>query len=62
MSHELLSAIGLVFVIEGLIWALFPRFFVKMALQLLEVPEVQIRTSGIVAIAFGVFVVWLVRG
>ncbi|MCF6199049.1 MAG: DUF2065 domain-containing protein [Hyphomicrobiaceae bacterium] len=62
MSTELLSALGLVFVIEGLIWALFPRFFVKMALQMQEVSDGQIRSSGAVAIAFGVFVVWLVRG
>ncbi len=62
MGYELLSAIGLVFVIEGLIWALFPRFFVKMALQMQEVSDAQIRSSGAFAIAFGVFIVWLVRG
>ena len=62
MSVEFLSALGLVFVIEGLVWALFPRFFVRMALHLADVPDSQIRASGVMAVAFGVFIVWLVRG
>ena len=62
MSHELLTALGLVFVIEGLIWALFPRFFVGLALRLAEIGDSEIRSSGMIAVAFGVFIVWLVRG
>ncbi len=61
-GEDIVIAIGLVFVIEGLIWALFPQLFRKLAILALETPEAQLRMSGIIAIATGVFVVWLVRG
>jgi len=62
MSGEIITAIGLVFVIEGLIWALFPHLFQRLALLASDTPEGQLRVSGIIAIAVGVFIVWLVRG
>ncbi len=62
MSADILVALGLVFVIEGLIWAIFPGAFQKMAALASDIPEAQFRLSGVLAIAFGVFIVWLVRG
>jgi uncharacterized protein YjeT (DUF2065 family) len=62
MSGEIITAIGLVFVIEGLIWALFPQLFRRLALMASDTPEGQLRLNGIIAIAVGVFIVWLVRG
>ncbi len=62
MGVEIITAIGLVLVIEGLIWALFPDLFAKLAVLASDVPESQLRASGVMAIAAGVFVVWLVRG
>jgi uncharacterized protein len=59
---DLLVALGLVLVIEGLLWAAFP----KAARHMLEVasatPETSLRTGGAIAILLGVLVVWLVRG
>lgn len=62
MSNEIIVALGLVFVIEGLIWALFPNLFQKLAVLASDTPEGQLRLSGVIAIAFGVFIVWMVRG
>lgn len=59
---DLLVAVGLVFVIEGLLWALFPRFGRRMLEVAGEMPEQSLRTAGAVAVAVGVLMVWLVRG
>ena len=55
-------AIGLVLVIEGLLWAMFPGYGVKMLQLLSSIPEGNLRTSGAVAVAAGVLVVWLCKG
>jgi len=62
MSADVITAIGLVLVIEGLIWALFPNLFRKLAILASDTPEGQLRTSGVMALAIGVFIVWLARG
>lgn len=59
---DLLVAIGLFLVIEGLIYALAPGFIRRMAESLPLVSDQQMRTFGLAAIGFGVFVVWVVRG
>ena len=53
---------GLVFVIEGLIYALFPNAMKRMIVAILSLPPEQLRSAGLVMAVFGVFVVWLVRG
>jgi uncharacterized protein len=59
---DFIVALGLVFVIEGALWALAPR----AALELLKIaavtPEKNLRTGGALAVAAGVFIVWLARG
>ena len=59
---DLLVAVGLVLVIEGLLWALAPRFGRRMLESAAEMPESSLRTAGAVAVAVGVFIVWLIRG
>ncbi len=59
---DLVVATGLVLVIEGLLWSLWPG----LGRQLLEatagVSESSLRLAGAMAVALGVAVVWLVRG
>ena len=55
-------AIGLVFVIEGLIWALAPRFGRRLLETASEMSESSLRLAGTLAVAAGVLVVWLIRG
>ncbi len=59
---ELVVAIGLVFVIEGLVFAAFPRAAKRLAATALESPENSLRIAGIVSAVIGVVLIWLVRG
>lgn len=59
---DLMVAFGLVLVIEGLIWAASPGFATSLLARAAETPPASLRLAGTVAIAAGVFVIWLVRG
>jgi uncharacterized protein YjeT (DUF2065 family) len=59
---DFLVAIGLVFVIEGLIFAAFPLSAKKAVVAVLETPDTTLRTVGIVSAVFGLVLVWLMRG
>jgi uncharacterized protein YjeT (DUF2065 family) len=59
---DFLVAIGLVLVIEGLIYCGFPALAKKLATEVLATPENVLRIGGLAAIAIGVGVVWLARG
>jgi len=59
---DLVVAIGLVFVIEGLLYAAFPRTMRRMIEQMGDLPDQSLRTAGLVAIILGVAIVWFVRG
>ncbi len=61
MIPSLLQALGLVFVIEGLIYAVAPGAMRQMMATLPKLSNEQLRMSGAVAIAIGVAVVWLAR-
>lgn len=56
-----LTAIGLVFVLEGLLYALFPSGMKRTVAKLLEMPDSKVRDVGLVAVAVGVFIVWLAK-
>jgi uncharacterized protein len=58
---DFLAALGLVFVIEGLIFAAFPLQAKRAMQSVLETPEVTLRLIGLGAALIGVIVVWLVR-
>lgn len=60
--RDLAVALGLVLVIEGLLWALAPSFGRKLLQATAEAPEQTVRLAGAIAIAAGVLVVWVVRG
>jgi uncharacterized protein YjeT (DUF2065 family) len=60
--HDLLTAVGLVLVIEGLIWAVFPRYGRRMLEVAAGTSEQQLQVGGAAAVALGVVIVWLVRG
>jgi uncharacterized protein YjeT (DUF2065 family) len=60
--NDLVVALGLVLVIEGLIWAAFPKAGMAMLEAAANADEQTLRTGGAIAIAIGVVVVWLARG
>jgi uncharacterized protein YjeT (DUF2065 family) len=59
---DLVVAIGLVLVIEGLLWALAPRFAVRLLEVAAATPEHVLRRAGWIVVAAGAVLVWLVRG
>ncbi|WP_419911064.1 DUF2065 domain-containing protein [Hoeflea sp.] len=59
---DLVVAIGLFFVIEGLIYALAPSFVRRMAEELPMIPDRLLRMFGLAAVGLGVFFVWMIRG
>jgi hypothetical protein len=60
--QDFLAAMGLVLVIEGLVYGGFPGLARKLATEVLSMPENALRIAGLAAIAIGVGIVWLVRG
>jgi uncharacterized protein len=55
-------ALGLVLVIEGMMWALAPGLGRKFLEATADMPESNLRLAGAVAVAAGVLIIWLVRG
>lgn len=53
---------GLVLVVEGVLYGCFPGFARKLATEALAMPEGMLRAAGLAAVAIGVGIVWLVRG
>lgn len=60
--NDLVVALGLVLVIEGIIYALFPSGVRRMADEVPKLPDSTLRTFGLAAICIGFFVVWIMRG
>jgi uncharacterized protein YjeT (DUF2065 family) len=60
--HDFLTAIGLVLVVEGIVYGGFPGLAKRLATEVLSAPENALRIAGLVAVAIGVGIVWLVRG
>jgi len=59
---DLVAALGLVLVIEGLLWAAFPSIAIRVLQAVVETPEMVLRLTGVATISAGVLIVWLVRG
>ena len=59
---DLLTALALVLVIEGLMLAVFADRLNVMLTKLSEIPPEALRVAGLVAAVIGLFAVWLIRG
>jgi uncharacterized protein len=59
---DFIVAVGLVLVIEGLLYAAFPQAAKRMATHALATPDGSLRTAGVVAAILGVLLVWAMRG
>jgi len=58
---DLLVAIGLVLVLEGAMYALFPNQMIEMLRKLPDTPPAILRAIGLVGVAIGWLIVWFVR-
>jgi len=59
---DFLVALGLLFVVEGLVCAAVPDTAKRAAAALLETPELTMRIVGVVSAVLGLVLIWLVRG
>ena len=59
---DFLVAFGLVFVIEGLVFAAFPEAAKRAMTSVMETPELVLRLIGVGSALLGLALVWLVRG
>lgn len=59
--NDLWAALGLVLVLEGAAYALFPGKMIEVMRQLPNTPPAALRAMGIAAVSIGWLVVWFVR-
>lgn len=59
---DLVVGIGLVLVIEGLLWALVPDLARRLLEAASAVPQTTLRTAGWSSVLIGLALVWLIRG
>lgn len=59
---DFVVALGLVFVIEGVIFAAFPETTKRAIATVLQTPDTVLRIVGVVSALCGVILVWLIRG
>ena len=59
---DLLVAVGLVLVFEGLLWAAAPQLGMKLLAAAAQTPEQSLRLAGLACVVAGLVIVWLIRG
>ncbi|MBA4174420.1 MAG: DUF2065 domain-containing protein [Hyphomicrobium sp.] len=59
---DLAVALGLVLVLEGLLWALAPDLARRMLESMAAMQDRQLATAGWIAVSAGALIVWLARG
>ena len=59
--NDFLTAMALVLVIEGVIYALFPEGVKRMMERARDMPATSLRTGGLAAAILGVALVWLLK-
>ncbi|HXE00768.1 MAG TPA: DUF2065 domain-containing protein [Hyphomicrobium sp.] len=59
---DLVAGLGVALVLEGLLWALAPDLARRIVAQIAGLANSRIQMAAVVAVAFGVLLVWLVRG
>ncbi|MFZ5963349.1 DUF2065 domain-containing protein [Thalassococcus sp. BH17M4-6] len=60
--QDILTGIGLVLVIEGLVYALAPSLVEQLLEALRAMPEDMRRNVGLGAVAVGVMFLWVAKG
>ncbi len=59
---DLVTAIGLVLVIEGVLLALIPEVVRRMVVAVVAQPGDALRIGGVASAVIGLGIVWLARG
>jgi len=59
---DLITALGLVLAVEGILFAAFPDAVRRAMHEASQSPRERMRTVGIVCAIAGIVIIWLVRG
>lgn len=59
MIAYLFLAVGLVLVLEGMIWAAAPQMIERMLEMLRDLPETARRQIGVLAVLLGLILLWI---
>jgi uncharacterized protein YjeT (DUF2065 family) len=59
---DLVVGLGLVLVIEGLLWALLPNLATRLLEAAASVPQNILRLAGWGSVLAGLALVWIIRG
>ena len=59
---DFVVALGLVFVIEGLVFSAFPATAKRAMESVQQTQDGSLRIVGIVSAVFGIFLIWAIRG
>ncbi|HPF77867.1 MAG TPA: DUF2065 domain-containing protein [Alphaproteobacteria bacterium] len=59
LGFYLLTAIALIFVIEGLLYAIFPKQIQRVMAMASTLPPEKFRSFGAAMLSFGVLLVWI---
>jgi hypothetical protein len=59
--RDFATALALVFVIEGVLYSLFPERMKRVVAQVMVLPASALRLTGLIAAGAGVLAVWLIR-
>ncbi len=62
MAADVLTALALILVIEGAIYALFPEAMKRFLAQVMVLSASSLRSAGLASAIAGVALVWLLRG
>ncbi|HWB49352.1 MAG TPA: DUF2065 domain-containing protein [Stellaceae bacterium] len=58
---DFLTALALILVIEGIVYALFPEVMKRLAVRAARTPSQSLRIGGLIAAILGVILVWALR-
>lgn len=61
MADNLATALALILVIEGALYALFPEAMKRMLVRIMTLPVGSLRMAGLVSAVTGVVIVWFIR-
>ena len=59
--NEIITAIGLIFFIEGLLIAIFPSRIKSIFELIKKIPEKKLRTFGIIFLVIGFLIIWYIK-
>ena len=59
--RDLIIALGLLFFIEGILYALFPSKMKNMLKRMEMIKDTQLRTGGLIFAVIGFIIIWYIK-